>query len=404
MMAGRIAVLGAGLMGCCLALALARRGLQVVVFERREAAMLEASLHSEGKLHLGFVYAADPSLRTAALMQRGAACFAAILERWLGAGVLDPLQSEPFVYAVHRDSQLSVPSIEAHFARVQALWTGPPEQAAWRRLSPGELEASFDPGLVRAAYRTGERAVDTGRVAELLRDALRADPRVELRTGFDVAAVAGTAGAFRVHGTVQGAACRDGPFAQIVNCLWANRPAVDVASGLEARPAAMIRHKVGLFLQAEAGADRGAPSTTFVLGPFGDIVAWPCGRLYLAWYPAGMVGVARQVARTDWRAVRAGLDAPAIAAATIAALARLCPRLAAVVAGARPVVDGGAIYALGATDIDDPRSRLHQRSEVGLVAAQDGYHSVDTGKYTLAPLLAEDLATRIAAGAGTARP
>jgi hypothetical protein len=57
-------------------------------------------------------------------------------------------------------------------------------------------------------------------------------------------------------------------------------------------------------------------------------------------------------------------------------------------------VAGGIIMAAGETDIDDPASRLHTRSAVG-IRSFEGYHSVDTGKYTLAPMYAMQVADRI---------
>jgi hypothetical protein len=53
-------------------------------------------------------------------------------------------------------------------------------------------------------------------------------------------------------------------------------------------------------------------------------------------------------------------------------------------------VDAGIIAAWGTTDIDDPRSALHERHEIG-VHDHDGWFSVDTGKLTTAPLFAQQL-------------
>lgn len=393
MQPGSIAILGAGLMGCCAALALAERGRRVVLFDRRSAPLLEASRNTEAKLHLGFVYAVDASLRTARMMQRGAASFRPLVERWLGGTTLDPLRAKPFVYAVLPDSQLPVEAIAAHLAKVREMWTGDAEEAAFRRLSAGEVAALYDPEHVQAAFQTGEIALDAYRLAQLLGDAVRAEPRIEFVGGFDVAAVEGSGGGFRIRGNQ---ARSEGPFAQVVNCLWANRVVVDIASGLPPPAPALTRHKLGVWLRPGPQRLGALASTTFVLGPYGDIVAWPDGSLYLSWYPAGMVARTLHTAQTDWRSLRAGVDAAAIAEATVAGLARLCPALPGIVEGLEPVVDGGAIYALGDTDIDDPRSRLHERSEIGAVATRPGYHSIDTGKYTMAPLFAAELAARIA--------
>lgn len=83
---GRIAVLGAGLQGACLALELAARGARVDLYERNGRCVDEASAHNEGKIHLGYVYAQDRSFDTARLMATGAICFETLLRRWLGDG------------------------------------------------------------------------------------------------------------------------------------------------------------------------------------------------------------------------------------------------------------------------------------------------------------------------------
>lgn len=400
-----IAVLGAGIMGCCAALALAERGCRVILYERREAPMLEASLHCEGKLHLGFVYASDPSLRTARRMQQGSAAFLPVLARWIPRAALERLLSEPFLYAVHRDSQVPAEAVEAHFARVAETWSGPKSWAAHRPLRRGAREALFDPARIVAAFETGEPAIDTHGVAGLLRDAVSAEPRITLRCGFTVEATeADGRGGRHVRGTEGGTARREGRFAAVLNCLWANRAAVDAASGLAPPGEFLTRYKLGLRTRRVPHAPA-PPSVTFVLGPFGDIVTWPDGRLFLSWYPAGMIGTTRDLRQSDWQRMRAALDAPGIARAMLDGVAGLCPSVrAAVDLGARDLVlDGGAIYALGRTDIDDRASRLHERSDVGLVASREAHHSIDTGKYSLAPWLALTIAGRVVAPGGPAR-
>jgi len=115
-----IAILGGGILGVCTALDLADRGFDVTLFERNAELLSEASLHNEGKLHLGFVYAADRTFRTAERMIRGAAGFMDVLERWIPQDALRALPARPFDYLVHRDTMVSIDDIESHFARVAA--------------------------------------------------------------------------------------------------------------------------------------------------------------------------------------------------------------------------------------------------------------------------------------------
>jgi hypothetical protein len=51
-------------------------------------------------------------------------------------------------------------------------------------------------------------------------------------------------------------------------------------------------------------------------------------------------------------------------------------------------VKGGYVVAPGSGDIDEPRSLLHRRDRAGARELSPGFVSVDTGKYTLGPMLA----------------
>ena len=59
-------------------------------------------------------------------------------------------------------------------------------------------------------------------------------------------------------------------------------------------------------------------------------------------------------------------------------------------------IDAGAIVAYGRSDVDDPDSGLHDRSRVGVLSDR-GYHSVEPGKLTTAPLFAMQAADAVLA-------
>jgi glycine/D-amino acid oxidase-like deaminating enzyme len=77
----RIAILGGGMLGTCTALELARRGRRSTLFEGASTLLQGASRWSEGKIHLGFVYAGDPTLRTAQRLLPGGLAFAGLVSR-----------------------------------------------------------------------------------------------------------------------------------------------------------------------------------------------------------------------------------------------------------------------------------------------------------------------------------
>ncbi|MCI5191322.1 MAG: FAD-binding oxidoreductase, partial [Candidatus Electrothrix sp. AS4_5] len=115
-----IGILGGGIMGCCLALEIARRYRKVDLIDLAPEPMMGASLHNEGKIHLGFVYANDPSNETFGLMTRGSMAFARIVCELTNQD-LDILKlSQPFHYWVPHDSQVGLDAIENHFNKVEA--------------------------------------------------------------------------------------------------------------------------------------------------------------------------------------------------------------------------------------------------------------------------------------------
>lgn len=408
---GPIAIFGAGILGTCTALELAERGHHVALFERNAEPFSEASLFNEGKLHMGFVYAADPTFRTAERMIRGGAHFLNFMRRWVPGAALHVLPARSFDYVVHRDTMVTIPQIEAHFTRVaktlgevfaQRSPLDPLDASRpfWRRLTGQELSSRYDPALVAAAYETSEIAVDVWELAKHLRAALRSHPRIELITNARVITARNRAdGGHEVVYETQG---RESVMsvAAVVNASWTNRPAIDGRYGLTSRNACLIRRKLGVNLQCgRQPAD--LPSLTIVLGPFGDVVAYHGGRVYLSWYPVCMVGTGNGAEETDWNAELAKVDKEAIRRQTIDALARICPAVGKLEATASPevVVNGGSIFALGKTDIDDPASQLHERLDMGF-GGRGNYLSVDTAKFSLGPAMALQTADRITALVG----
>ena len=120
----KVAVIGGGIQGTCVAMELATRGAEVDLIEANASLMDAASRHNEGKIHLGFVYANDPTFRTAELMFRGATQFAPLMHRWLGSAFDDIPVSTPFNYAVHRESLLGPDRLEDAYRRITRLVQG----------------------------------------------------------------------------------------------------------------------------------------------------------------------------------------------------------------------------------------------------------------------------------------
>jgi hypothetical protein len=402
----RVAVLGAGLAGCCVALELADTGFDVQLFDRAKDPLSRASMANEGKIHLGLVYANDASGRTAQAMAMGAACFEPLLGRWLEPGSLAAVASDPFIYAVPTDSLLSADAIRHHFTRVSRVWdacaqAGPGnyprtiERPFWSELKVQSNGDLFDPRKVSHAFATQERAVDPMRICAALRTRLQAQPRLSLRCLTEITAVGkeprgGLRVAFR-HREAEAAETFD----IVVNALWEQRLAIDQTFDPSAVARSVVhRYKCGIRCD-DAAVVQGMPTVTFVLGSYGDTVAYP-DEAYASWYPAGLLCQEFSLKPSRAEIRLSADDEQRLIVDTLAGLRQYMPGAAEVLQPAagnwRPV--GGYITAWGRSGIEDAASELHQRHAVG-VHSTGNYHSIDTGKFTTAPMFAAEACARI---------
>ncbi len=421
-----IGILGAGIMGCCLALELAHRGYDVDLLERSSTPVTGASLHNEGKLHLGFVYAKDPLKETHRLMARGSLTFSRILRQLTGHGadVLKP--SRPFHYFVPRDSQLGIAAIEAHFHQVEETVHEFTKTSGdlyldlkidrFHRRTPSKIhDRLFSPDLTQGSFETEERAVSPTALARVLREAVARHPKVHFLGDTEVRAVIRFAG-----GDVGVEASRKNLPVQYryvcaANCLWDDRVRVDRTAGIRENVPWIFRYKATVNIGALPAADAHIPSATGILGAYGDVVNHGDGSCYVSWYPKSKIA---QCTHEDGRVLHdrvhrgflprsirkmteahpslskfvAGIAHSNFIKSNIRGMAAYVPSMNRLLDnGIRGEVGGGVIVARGRTDIDDPGSILHQRSLIGPIA-HGSYVTVDTGKLCMAPLFARETA------------
>ncbi|HEY8268436.1 MAG TPA: FAD-dependent oxidoreductase [Xanthobacteraceae bacterium] len=400
----RVAVLGAGLQGVCVALELAARGVSVDLFDKNADCVTQASAQSEGKIHLGFVYGNDRSRRTARAMIRGALSFAPLLRRWIGSKIDEVPVSSQFHYLVHANSMSTIDEVRAHLKACRQIaneyatgrpceYFGSDVHAPVRELSGGELAATFDTGRVHAAFQTPEIAIEPEALAAILRIYVRTIPEISLRLRTTIRGVRLVDPRIAVE--FESAGTQDSEeYDHVVNALWDGRLTIDASFGIV--PQRPWLWRVKHFLRVSApGRGEALPSATIVLGPFGDIVNYGQGNFLLSWYPAGCIGRSTGISPPAWLPPDK-TTAAAIRGGTQAGLAEIVPAIAEISNknAEASELKGGVIFAWGAVDIDEHNSGLHERFEIG-VTSHGRYHSVDTGKYTTAPFFAEQVVGRI---------
>ena len=403
-----VLVLGAGLQGAGVALELAGRGLPVTVVEQDAIALNRASLRNEGKIHVGFIYANDRSRDTAFLQLEGALRFRPIVDRWLGTGEEWLVRSTPFHYLVARDSVLSPEALAEHYREVEARcrerlaadpwldYLGSRPDRLFRPLTADELAKNFHAARFAAGFATSELAIDTERLAAALRRALADSRDVRLLCSHEARSIARDRDGFRVEG--EGPA---GPWRvrarQVVNASWERRLGFDRQLGIAPPRDLLHRLKFRAIVRLPREL-HGAPSVSMVLGRYGDVVVRLDGTAYLSWYPSGLRGWSEDVEPPRaWDAACRGEVDPDVAREVAASIMTAIDAWYPGMARSQPIqVDAGAIVAIGRSDVDDSASGLHDRTRIG-VSSDGGYHSVDPGKLTTAPMFAVAAADRVEA-------
>ena len=401
-----VVILGAGLQGSCVALELALRGIEVFLLDQDEIPMNRASLRNEGKVHLGLVYAKDRTLVTAILVLQGALHFHYLLARWLGPAIDQFSCSTPFNYLVANDSLLTAEELAKHYSAVeseyhrylaqypQLNYLGKRPERLYRCLTADELAIDFQPERFQAGFQTAELAVDPEQLAILVRQAINLSSRIQFLPSRRIKAVERVNGLFRIEGTGH-----EGVWhieaQQVVNATWEGRLAIDRSIGLECVDGWLHRLKYRVIARLPESL-RDAPSATMVLGRYGDVVIHPNGTVCLSWYPLALQGWSHDLQPpASWdspcRGQVAQNQSQELAAGVLEAIDSWFPGIGK----SQPLlVDAGTIFAYGRTDVDNATSGLHHRTRIG-VTSVDGYHTVDTGKLTTAPLVAMSVADQV---------
>ena len=283
-------------MGSSTAILLARRGYSVTLFDCANAPVSGASRWNEGKIHLGFLYNADPSLQTAQKVIPGGLMFKPLVEDLIGCSLDPVITNEDDVYLCHRDSVVSPPTMWDYFQKTAQLIEQHPDARRYltdvsschpRQLTRQQLAAITDSPSVVAGFRVPERSVSTNWIADRLVAAAAAEQHIELCMQTKVTAVRpATACGHPGQWYVESSTGVHGPFAWVVNALWQGRIAIDMTVGIELATDWSNRYREALFVRTTKPVK--IPSVIIATGPFGDIKNYNNRDFYLSWYPLGL--------------------------------------------------------------------------------------------------------------------
>lgn len=386
----RTAVIGAGCLGTLAAARLVRLGHVVTVFDRGRDWWSGASGVGEGKVHLGYVYlrASEAFLETtvgsALRFRRG-------VEEAVGRRLdWSSLRGTEFVYQFGAGSAFGPADLVRHAERLAGiagrLAATCGDEYLGTRLDNGMVETlTVDP----CGLRTPEACIDVPRLRSEIVTAVTAMRGITVRFGMDVIDASKRAAGWmlQTHGRQPATTREDGPFDLVVNCSWDGAERLDAAA--LGRPPRRLNYRLRQYL---SGVSPDPPlARTIVHGAFGDYASFGTGRVYMTWYPAGLLGfTVGAEPPAEWQAQAVERPAtPAEINAVVCELGRYVPQAARV---RDVVVAARIVVAAGETDITDARSDLHDRETVG-IEETDGWIRPRSPKLSTAPyasmLLAE---------------
>ncbi|NUQ81583.1 MAG: FAD-binding oxidoreductase [Bacteroidetes bacterium] len=390
-------ILGGGIQGLSSAFALLSEGFSVTIIDKAASLFNRASLRNEGKIHLGFVYANDPTGKTPVLMLRSALRFAPGLDLLTGSPFpWKSLVSNPFTYTVMTDTMVPADRLFACYDQLaqdyhrelsdpELNYLGFREPVFWEPIS---CPVGFAPDRGLAWAKTCELALDlVGFRTELLTRLNGNGDRVQIRLNEKVMEVHDSPAGFRVVTSAADGSLQTYESDLVVNCLWEDRIRIDQQVGLVPDYHWVNRLKYRLMIRLPDQLPV-RDSFTYVLGAYGDLVTYPHSEWsYLSWYPVVMKGWSNDISTpSDWEAACNGLTPEEFRNQLISDVFEVYKHLVPGIENSQVgLVDAGIIFSRGSyKDITLPDSELHERYDIG-VQKKDGYFSISTGKFTSAP-------------------
>ena len=399
----RVGIIGAGIMGCCAALYLARRGVRSVLIDKKESPLCGASRWNEGKIHLGFLYAGDPSLRTAKEVLTPGLLFQSCMESLIGTELRGVTQSND-LFLVHKNSVADIQQIDHYYQKLAALIRSNPyarkyftdvSSCEFDQLDKDTLDSLVNGDEIRGGFSVPERSVSTNWLADQLVRAVEADPRVEFLGSTEVSSGRRDQSHGREWFDVKFKNEGLESFDYVINASWEDLTRIDRSIGMQDDYSWSHRYRVSLFVETHSIVD--IPSAVICAGPFGDIKNYDGNRFYVSWYPVGLIHSSEDIDPPDTPTLDSHRK-ERIIQDVFDNLGRCIPNVRAVQEQASQIdVEGGWVFAKGKGRLSDPNATLHQRDKIG-IRQSGNWLSVDTGKYSVAPWLASQLVNRILPG------
>lgn len=383
-----VIIMGGGIMGCCMALYMARLGGRVCIIDKHTDLLLGTSSNHEGKIHLGFVYSNDKSLQTGEKMLIDALHFSNLMNNLLDEDVdWQSLKSKKFLYLVSRDSLVREQDLDDYFTHIQSRYTewisqndeytylGDRPSVLYKKM---HLPSQFNAELFQDyCYETEEYAIQFSELHEKIRKKIRETPNIHVFNEHDILSVKKKSNHYEIQTD------RTIFYGQyVMNCLWDGQNKIDNQLLDRARHDVNYRYKFGIISKEIPELHRQEYSITIVNGPFGDFVRMR-DTMYFSWYPCSKKGfICSDGPCDEWTSESfPAAHRDELLSSHLTIFQHIFKTSFDFI---DPICIGGTIVANGDTDIHEKTSALHRRND-DRFTRRDDYYSLSTQKYTCAP-------------------
>mmetsp|Transcript_2223 Transcript_2223/g.5078 ORF Transcript_2223/g.5078 Transcript_2223/m.5078 type:complete len:926 (+) Transcript_2223:36-2813(+) len=412
----RVAILGAGIQGCVMALMFRKNGYDVTIYDKSDDIMNRASTAGEGKIHLGLVYSKDLTMRTGRHMLQSALRFSPYLDYLVGDKVVDweNLKSEPFTYLIPFSSLVNPEEFEGYATNLENIYEtilSEDTDLSYLGLRPPtlierrqeQLHPMVNRSFFQAEYKSTEYAIDTSQLKAILKDAL-VNNSIKMVFGRNVETVeqnrrnTNTTGIDEQLGRMKVVTnVSEHDFDVVVNCMWEGRSKIDRRLGVDFPSGNNYRFKTFIRFPFTDEYEI-LPSITVVNGEYGDFVQYsPDSDMYFSYYPVARLGITtNETEMVRWDDLADGRFPSDLRTQQVDAHQQAFKMFFSGFpyggdAFKTPLkVGGGYILGNGDTDILDESTLLHERNDFPFVIMDDddsdgSYISVSTQKLTSAP-------------------
>jgi hypothetical protein len=351
---------------------------------------------------MGFTYGLDRSGETGRLMMRSALDFSRTMERWFGKIDWDSMLLDKGYYLLHKtESLLQEDELVAYYDDLQRYYTSilDSESSYFGKRPKKIFEVlptipdGVSPKLVSRVIKTEERIVEMFKFRDVIVENVK-KRNIKVLTDTEVVGVRHEGSKFAVDVITKNGDKEQLKGDVVVNCLWNNRIAIDKTIGLDTVEDPLYRFKIGIFGKVSTPV----LNCSIISGAFGNISPrMDNDYAYISWHTDCMQGMTTDgVTPKEWEAYFAKDQSKELTAKWVSDAVRHISEFVPAAATFKPIkLLPGVICSAGKTDIGDKTSAVHRRACQMGIYGSDGYFSVNTGKFSSAPLLAVELLNKI---------